>query len=123
MVDIDEWIPNFEMFVLVILPALILFTTIVFFIAWYMNRPKNKIKTTMDWMDLMKFGTALYLIIPIYRIISYIQGNVGVEELIRGLFITDFFNYMVLALLTGIMGLVFILKDKIYTWVGVKNDG
>lgn len=122
MVDINDWFPNFTMFVLIILPALILFTMMVFFVAWWLNRPDRKQKKTpMDWMDLMKFGTALYLLVPMFRIVEFIRGNIGVEELIRGLFVTDFFNYMVLALITGMMGLFFILKQKIDSWVGVEG--
>ena len=116
MVDIDEWIPNFEMFVLFVLPVLILITIAVFFLEWYEKRPKKKLKFDIDWMDLMKFATALYLLVPIYRIIRYVEGKVGVDELVRGLFVTDFFNYMLIALLTGIIGLVFILKNKAIEW-------
>ena len=117
MVEIDDWIPNFEMFVLIVLPALILVTVAVFIISWWVNRPKKDQQTPMDWMDIFKFGTALYMIVPIYRIIGYIQGDVGQEELVRGLFVTDFYNYMLLALVTGIMGLMLILKEKMEGWM------
>lgn len=117
MVDIDEWIPNFEMFVLLILPVLIVVTLAVLLLAWFMSR-KNKggTKDPMDWMDLFKFATAIYLLVPIWRIIDYIQGNVGFDDLVRGLFVTDFFNYMILCLITGIMGLLFILFHKANDW-------
>jgi len=116
MIDIDSWFPNFEMFVLFILPAIILVTIAVFIVSWWVRRPKREEKAPMDWMEIMKFGTALYLIIPIYRVVDYVRGNVGSGDLIRGLFVTDFTNFMLLALLTGIMGLIFILRKKIDFW-------
>jgi hypothetical protein len=119
MVNIDEWIPNFQMFVLIILPALILMTFAVFVISWWINRPKKPEKTSMDWMEIMKLGTALYMIVPMYRIMQYVQGEIEFNVLIQGLFVEDFRNYMILALLTGIMGLVFILRKKQEQWKGV----
>lgn len=116
MVEIDEWIPNFEMFVLLILPVLIVVTLAVLLLAWFMSRKKGETKDPMDWMNLFKFATAIYLLVPIWRIIDYIQGNIGFETLVRGLFVTDFFNYMVLCLITGMMGLLFILFHKANDW-------
>ena len=123
MVEIDEWFPNFEMFVMFMLPALIMVTIAVFLITFWINKKKTATKAPMDWMDIMKFGTAIYLVVPVWRIISYLRGDINNSELIQGLFVTDFINYMTLALLTGIMGLIFILKKKNDEWVGVKNDG
>jgi len=121
MVNMDNWFPNFELFVLHILPALILLTLAVIIAAYWTNRPKRKEKTPMDWMDVFKWGTALYMIVPIYRIIGYIKGTVGFGDLVEGLFVTDFYNYMVLALITGLMGLMFILRKKMHSWQGVNH--
>lgn len=123
MVNIDDWIPNFQMFVMIILPALIIMTFLVFIISWWINRPKKLAKSHMDWMEVMKLGTALYLIVPIYRIVNYVQGKIGFQELIRGLFVTDFRNYMILALMTGFIGLIFILRNKQIEWKGVNENG
>lgn len=111
MVEIDEWIPNFEMFILIILPTLLIVTVVMIFVLWFFERTKE-----WNWMSVFKFASAFYLVVPLFRIINYIQGDVGIDDLARGLFVTDFLNYMILVLLMGIIGLLFIIKKKVLKW-------
>jgi len=114
VVDLDDWFPNFDLFVMRILPTLIFVTILVLLIQYWTKRPTLQ-KKPLSWMDILVWGSLLYLIVPIWRIIDYLTDKITWLELIEGLFVTDFKNYMLIMLIVGIMGAFMILNQKLKT--------
>lgn len=111
--DLDSWFPNFDLFIMQLLPALILVTfVIILFEFWIRRKKSKKSKKKMDWMDTMIWITSVYFFIPLYRIAQYLTGEKEYETLVRELFVDDFYNYMVLMLMVGIVGAMFIFLQK-----------
>lgn len=112
--ELDDWIPNFDLFVMVILPALIAITVTVVLIDFWAKRSRKTSDYT--WMDVLLWISAVYFVVPIWRIIQYLQGNKSYEVLVGELFVDDFYNYMVILLMVGIVGAVYILLRKTRSW-------
>ena len=118
MVNLDEWFPNFDLFVMQIIPALIMLTLALILMEYWTRKKKVRKKREISWMDTVIWFTAVYLFIPIYRIIQFVQGDKSYTVLVRELFIDDFYNYMAILLVAGIAGAIYIMSKKVKTWEG-----
>jgi hypothetical protein len=116
--ELDDWLPNFDLFVMTVLPALLAVTIAVILINFWTKRSKKP--SEYSWMDVLLWMTAVYFIIPFWRIIQYLLGDKSFSILVEELFIEDFYNYMVLLLIVGIVGAVYILLRKSRKW-GVRS--
>ena len=116
--ELDDWIPNFDLFVMVVLPALIAVTVTVVLVDFWAKR-RGKV-SDYSWMDVLLWMSAVYFVIPIWRIIQYLQGEKSYSTLVNELFVDDFYNYMVILLMVGIVGATYILLKKTRTW-GVRS--
>lgn len=109
--NINDWFPNFDLFVMQILPALILLAFIMGLIEFWVRKSKRKSRKPIEWMDVIIWFSALYLIVPIYRIYQYLKDKKSWETLLEELFVTDFQNYMFIMLVVGIIGVGFIFLN------------
>ena len=110
MMELDNWIPNFDLFVMLILPALIAVTVVVLLVDFWAKRSPKPSEYT--WMDILLWMSAVYFVIPIWRIIQYLQGEKSYSVLVSELFVDDFYNYMVILLMVGITGAIYIFLRK-----------
>jgi len=111
--DLDQWFPNFDLFVMTILPALLLITFLIILLDFWRRRSKvRKTGRKVDWFDVLLWFSALYLIVPIYRVYQYLVGEKTWLTLVHELFTVDFENYMLVALLAGIGGAAFIFFQR-----------
>ena len=108
--ELDDWIPNFGLFVMLILPALLAVTVTVILIDFWAKRGRRTSDYT--WMDVIIWMSAVYFVIPLWRVIQYLQGNKTWGTLVEELFVDDFYNYMVILLMVGITGAVYIRLRK-----------
>jgi putative effector of murein hydrolase len=115
MVDPGEWIPNFDLFVLWLLPLLLGVTVLVILLDFWQGRGKGK-KRSYGWMDYVIWLTAVYFVVPFWRIVQYLQGDKSWTVLVEELFTDDFFNYMVILLMAGILGAIYIMQEKLRRW-------
>jgi len=99
--SLDEWFPNFTLFVLVLTPALILITYALIAISRFM-----KLKPIGNDTKGMKIGTylgyvpILYMFYPVWEIAQYIMGNRG--DVVARLFTYHFGNIMIIIVIVGI---------------------
>ena len=98
---LDEWFPNFTLFVMVLTPALILLTYAMIAISRFM-----KLKPIGESSRGMKIGTylgyvpILYMFWPLLEIAEYIMGDRG--EIVSRLFTYHFENVMIIIVIVGI---------------------
>jgi hypothetical protein len=116
MVELDDWIPNFDLFVMTILPAILAITIAVILIDFWVKRGARDRGGEFVWMDILIWMTAVYFVIPAWRVIQYLMGEKSFSVLVEELFIDDFYNYMVLLLMVGIVGAVYIFLAKLRSW-------
>lgn len=120
--NVDDWIPNWDLFVLTLLPVLIL----VFFLSillyrglvymkwrkWQRENPDPASQRSIDMVRVLTFVPYVYLIFPIFRIWDYLLGDITFLELVDGLFTVDFRGFMMVALIVFIIVAMAHLVEK-----------
>ena len=115
--NIDDWIPNFTLFVLILTPMVLAILFIVLIISRWLRlrtpgepRPKRK----MSFAELIGLIPALYLIEPIWEIGEYLNGTR--DEIVDRLFTYHFPIFMFLVLCVG-------LGQVGYYWISMGTAG
>lgn len=113
--NLDDFIPNFSLFIMRLLPGLLFATFFIIMVTFWLNRRMLKPeRDERDWMTILIWGSLLYLIVPIWRVIEFLRDEKSWSDLVEELFVDDFKNYMFLMLVVGIFGAMMILKRKIF---------
>jgi len=71
--DIDNFIPNFKLFIFVITPTILLFLFLLVPLSrWMKRKPK---KGGKSWAELIGYIPVIYLISPLIEIYQYMIGE------------------------------------------------
>jgi len=99
--NLDEWFPNFTLFVLVLAPALILITYALISISRFMKlQPIGNDTKGMKIGTYLGYVPILYMFYPVWEIAQYIMGNRG--DVVARLFTYHFGNIMIIIVIVGI---------------------
>lgn len=113
--NIDDWIPNFTLFVYILAPMVLALIFIMIILSrWFSLRKANEPKRRMSFAELIGLIPALYLIEPIWEIGEYLNGTR--DEIVDRLFTYHFPIFMFLVLCVG-MGQVG------YYWLSMGTAG
>ena len=115
--NIDDWIPNFTLFVLILTPTVLALLFIILIIQrWLRLRTPGepRPKRTMSFAELIGLIPALYLIEPIWEIGEYLNGTR--DEIVDRLFTYHFPIFMFLVLCVG-------LGQVGYYWISMGTAG
>lgn len=111
MFNIDNFIPNFKLFVFVLTPMILIFLFIMVMISKWYKRPKGQGKS---WAQLMGYIPTLYLLSPMIETYQYMVGERS--DFIDRLFSWHFPIMMFLIIIVGI-------SQVCYYWVSMGPSG
>ena len=98
--NIDDWIPNFTLFVLYLAPLILFLIAGFVIVSRFYNLRRGEKKTKKYFVDYVGYLPALYLIAVIYEIGEYLFG---IRETIADrLFLYHFPIFMFLTVVAGI---------------------
>lgn len=113
-IDIDNWIPNFTLFIYVLAPiVLMLFAIMVLASKWLKLEDKGP-KKRMTFAEMLGIIPALYLLQPMYEIGEYLYGTR--TEIVDRLFLYHFPIFMFLVVCVGI-------GQVVYYWLSMGTAG
>lgn len=112
MFNIDDFIPNFKLFIYVLTPLILIFLFVMVLVSrWFKKKPTGKGKS---WAELIGYIPAIYLVSPIIEIYQYMIGER--TNLIERLFSYHFPIMMFLIVCVGI-------GQVCYYWVSMGPGG
>jgi hypothetical protein len=111
MFNIDEFIPNFTLFLFVLAPTILIFLFVMVLLSRWMKRKPGKGKS---WAELIGYIPMIYLISPIIEIYQYFIGER--DDMIQRLFGYHFPIMMFLIVCVGI-------GQVSYYWVSMGPAG
>lgn len=111
--DIDSWIPNFRLFVMILAPlVLILFAIMVLASRWL--KIGKGAKKRMTFAEMLGLIPALYLLQPMYEMGEYLYGTR--TEIVERLFLYHFPIFMFIVVCVGI-------GQVVYYWLSMGDAG
>jgi len=111
MFNIDDFIPNFKLFIFVLTPTILIFLFLMVLLSRWMKKKPRKGKS---WAELIGYIPIIYLISPLIEIYQYMVGER--EDLIDRLFSHHFPILMFLIVCVGI-------GQVSYYWVSMGPAG
>ena len=111
MFNIDEFIPNFKLFIYVLTPTILIFLFVMVLLSRWMKKRSGKGKS---WAELIGYIPMIYLISPIIEIYQYFVGER--DDMIQRLFGYHFPILMFLIVCVGI-------GQVSYYWVSMGPAG
>ena len=111
--NVDDWIPNFTLFVYVLAPLVVSIVFIMIIISRWLGLEKNK-RAKLDFAQLLGLIPALYLIEPIWEIGEYLRGIR--TEIAQRLLLYHFPIFMFLVVCVGI-------GQVGYYWISMGDHG
>jgi C4-dicarboxylate transporter len=97
--NIDDWIPNFNLFVYFLAPVIIAIVAAMIISSKWLNRERGR-KKKMKLVEILSYIPAVYALWPIYEIGEYLIGRR--DEIFDRLFTYHYPILMFFILLVGI---------------------